>query len=324
MKFVKPTYKILEQQLGLESIYRQIELAGRTCYKSEDKITEDSAKRFVERIIASKHYSVLEHGTVYLMFNCPDRVTKYQDNPWSKVNRKVFQDDDTPNIYATVRYYVTTNYRCIIENGWLDDLKYLCEPTEFHEKRITVKFTSNIHFYKDLTRHRKMSFSIESTRYCNYSKDKFEKELTFIIPEQCNLKEGYYGMEYSSSVPCNGGNPTFSEGYLYTDHIIKTNEEVKSLTPINDENTPFIRSLFEAEQSYLKLIEQGWQPQQAAEVLPQATKADIVMTGFISDWKHVFSLRTSVIAATGKPLPEISRLMDPLYKEFIERKYYKV
>ena len=75
MKLIKPSFEILDQQCGLEGIYKQIEIAGRTCYKSEDKITEDSAKGFVERMIKSGHGAMLEHGTVYLKFEtitlCP-------------------------------------------------------------------------------------------------------------------------------------------------------------------------------------------------------------------------------------------------------------
>jgi thymidylate synthase (FAD) len=82
-----------------------------------------------------------------------------------------------------MKAYITTNARVIFENGWEDDLKYMCEPTEFHEKRITVKFTCSIGVCREILRHRRMSFLNESTRYCNYSKSKFGNELTYIIPQ---------------------------------------------------------------------------------------------------------------------------------------------
>ena len=141
MKLIKPSFEVWEQSSGLEGIYKQIERAGRVCYKSEDKITEDSAKSFVDRMIKSGHGAMLEHGTVYLripygtmndigdFFN-ESLVSKYIDNPYSIV--KDNQIDDY--------WYVTSNYRVLIENNWLDDLKYICEPTEFHAKRITVHF----------------------------------------------------------------------------------------------------------------------------------------------------------------------------------------
>ena len=186
--------------------------------------------------------------------------------------------------------YVTLNYRHIVENDWLDDLKYLCEPTEFHEKRVTVKFTSMIQFYKDLTRHRKMSYAIESTRYCNYSKDKFGNELTFIIPSWLSLEEGSY-----------------------------EHHEINNMDGIEGD---FLRSLKADEEMYLRMINfYKLKPQQAAKLLLQDTKADIIVTGFVSDWSHIFMQRTSIIAETGIPDTEVSLLMDPLYKEFIERKF---
>ena len=159
MKLIKPKFEILEQQSGIDGIYKMIELTGRTCYRSEDKITEDSAKGFVDRMIKSQHYAMLEHGTVYLRIPIyaatSYKIDEYKDNPYSKTQI---------NLNGESCYYITTNMRVLVEHDWLDDLKYLCEPTEYHEKRICVRYTSDIHFYKDITRHRVFSWAIESTR----------------------------------------------------------------------------------------------------------------------------------------------------------------
>lgn len=269
MKLIKPLWTILEQGPGLQGIYKQIELAGRTCYKSLDKITDDSAEGFVNRMIKSQHYAMLEHGTVYLKIPFSPSTNKYSNNPYSK------------NIIVGLEptCYITTNYRVLVENGWLDDLKYLCEPTEHHEKRVTVRFTTSNGIMREFTRHRTMSFAVESTRYCNYSKDKFNNEVTFIRP--------YWYDEQ---------NPALGEALLTI-------------------------SLKDSEKHYLALIEAGHKPQEAREVLPLATKCDMVMTGFVSNWNHFFRLRTSIIAETGKPHPDASSLADPLYKEFISRGY---
>ena len=139
MKLIDSKAELLLQPEGLEGVYKQIELCGRTCYKSEDKITEESAKPFVDRMIASNHLAMLEHGTIYLKISLPkkawftDIVDKYYRNPYSKVNN-TFDDYD-------YHYFITTNYRVLVENNWLGDLKYLCSPTEFHEKRYTFRFT---------------------------------------------------------------------------------------------------------------------------------------------------------------------------------------
>ena len=132
MRLIKPTYKIIEQESGLNGIFKQIELAGRTCYKSEDKITENSSKEFVERMTKSGHGAMLEHGTVYLKEERGSAGlvlnAKYKTNKYSHIN------------LIETKCYITTNYRVLVENNWLSDLQYICEPTEFHEKRITVKF----------------------------------------------------------------------------------------------------------------------------------------------------------------------------------------
>ena len=136
MKLIKPSFEILEQLPGLEGMYKQIELAGRTCYKSEDKITETSAKEFVDRMIKSGHGAMLEHGTVYLSLDMTSREQyfKYCYNKFSKAN-------STGNAeYSTWRGFVTTNLRVLVENDWMEDLQYICEPTKYHERRHTVKF----------------------------------------------------------------------------------------------------------------------------------------------------------------------------------------
>ena len=131
MKLIKSSFEIIEQYPGIEGIYKQIELAGRTCYKSLDKITKDSAKDFVDRMIKSGHGAMLEHGTVYL--ETPPSITHYNNNKYSIVTTECSDLDG-------INRYVTTNLRVLVENGWLEDLKYLCEPTKYHEKRVTVKF----------------------------------------------------------------------------------------------------------------------------------------------------------------------------------------
>ena len=67
MKLIESSVEIIPQAEGLDGIYKQCELAGRTAYKSQDKITEDSAKKFVDAMIKSNHGAVLEHGTVFCL-----------------------------------------------------------------------------------------------------------------------------------------------------------------------------------------------------------------------------------------------------------------
>lgn len=293
MKLIKPSFEIWEQPSGLEGVYKQIERAGRICYKSEDKITEDSAKSFVDRMIKSGHSAMLEHGTVYLkVFNVIENselIDKYKSNKYSVVK----EGTEVYNCHGDILYgsckCITTNYRVLVENGWLDDLKYICKPTEFHEKRITVHFVCDRGVSHEFVRHRVMSFAQESTRYCNYSKDKFGNELTFIQPcwlDDMRLK--LYGPYHT---------------------VIRD----KSLESI------FIASLNNAEKDYIDLIDLGWKPQEARAVLPNSLKTELVVTGFVSDWNHFFDLRAR--GTTGAPHPQAKELAEPLMKEFIARKY---
>lgn len=267
MRLIKPSFLIKEQEPGLIGIYRQIEYAGRICYKSSNKITEDSAKPFVDRMIKSGHDAMLEHGTVYLKITYKDTdfatlCMFYGRNKYSVLNHS--EDNRI--------YYITTNYRVLVENNHLRDLKYLCEPTEFHEKRITVHFTADAGVMREFFRHRVFSMAQESTRYCNYLKDKFGNSITVIYPSWLKEEEG-----------------------------LEFEEDMRVI-----------------EELYFKWLKKGWTAQQARVFLPLGVKAEAVMTGFVSDWKHFFRLR-SKIAETGKPHPQAQELADPLMDEFVKR-----
>jgi thymidylate synthase (FAD) len=301
MKLIKPSFEIWEQPAGLEGVYKQIERVGRVCYKSEDKITEDSAKPFVDRMIKSGHGAMLEHGTVYLYIrrkgNESLEADRYLMNPYSKV---VFSQ--SPNS-RDMEIYITTNLRVLVENGWLDDLKYICEPTEYHERRVTVHFVCDRGVSHEFVRHRVMSFAQESTRYCNYSKDKFGSELTFIIPCWMDMHDTDEGREVTRN---------WNFDILDGCSIIAEEGE------FDDARDAFLTSLNVAEHCYLELLQKGWTTQQARAVLPNSLKTELVVTGFIKDWKHFFSLRSG-IAKTGKPHPQAQELAEPLMDEFVKR-----
>lgn len=239
----------------LQDIYKDIERAARVSYKSENKITEGSAEKMVQRLINMKHYSPLEFGTVYLTTDDYYIADKYVHNKYSKV--------------AIIDHiaYITTNYRVIVENRYEDHLKYLTLPTIFHSKRVTVHFITNRAVSHELVRHRSMSFMQESQRYCNYSKGKFNNELTFIRPawDANGSIESYYADIFTS-----------------------------------------------IEDKYMHLIKNGWTPQQARMILPNATKTELYMCGFEDDWEHFFSLRDKDSVD-----PQMYALMHPLHEDYI-------
>ena len=358
MRLIESKAELLPWNPGIEGVYKTIELAGRTAYHSQDKITPDSAKDFVDRMIKSKHGAALEHGTVYLMVHtiapedwdkkigrharltiddCRDDLrtnptydndgeenwwakeaghkanvmaVKYADNPYSKVKIVLTKHELnteggiilTPtegipvierragkviSIFNTI--LITTNLRVLQENNWLDDLQYLCSPTEFHEKRYTMRFTCSRAIAQELTRHRVFSFLMESQRYINYSKERHGSEITFIIPSW-----------------------------------IDRNRE-----PNTDAEVAWLDAMKKAESAYLDMIngitrkgivvmpaDEKLTPQQARDVLPNATKTELIMTGFSSDWRHVMDLR--LFGKTGAPHPDMVDLMQKAQKAMQE------
>lgn len=270
MKIIDSSFEIVPQGYGKQDIFKHIELCGRVSYKSEDKITDDSANEFVGRRIADGHTAILEQGTVYL--EIPNKnentefyinsaaVLKYMDNPYSVVT------------LSEKGCYVTTNYRVLFENKWLNDIDYLCAPTDKHEKRVTVKFVTSRGITHELVRHRVFSFVQESTRYCNYSKGKFGEELTFVKPS-------WYDNEKDTLLK-----------QLYDD------------------------TLYSCEQTYLAFIKGGFKPQEARGILINDLKAEIYMTGFVSQWVEFFKLRTAINAH-----PDMRELVTPLMRQFKEQ-----
>ena len=282
MKLIKPNFEIITQNPNNDGMLKHIELCGRVCYKSEDKIKDNTAAIFVNGLIKSGHTSVLEHGTVYLYikdkaYNVIPLYEQYKENKYSKASLPFANEHNA-------ECYVTTNYRVLVENNWLYDLNYQCEPTEFHEKRTTVKFICDRGISHEFVRHRVFSFSQESSRYCNYSKDKFGNEITFIEPF------------WVKDIPV--------EYYTRTPESLIPSERC-------DSAAKFLYRLELIEETYFELIEKGWKPEQARNILPNSLKTELMMTGFVTDWKHFFELRCSKAAH-----PQSQELAIPLEQEF--------
>ena len=285
MKIQKPQYEIWMQNPGELGIYQQIERAGRVCYKSENNTTEDSAKPFVGRMIEHEHYAMLEHGTVYMTCNHGE-LPLYANNKFSHVNTIDGKD------------YITTNLRVMAENKTLEDLKY---RTDFekgkHELRITVHFTTQIAITREYNRHRANSMAEQSTRYCNYTKNKFGSEISINLPTWVK-----------------GDLEINDEKFVELCEDV-ANEETNDWTPID----AWLFANQATEFAYMKLIAMGCKPQEARVILPLDTNTELVHTAFVSDWKHFFDLRA--LGTTGAPHPDAKILAEPLYEEFKERGY---
>ena len=226
-------------------------------------------------MIKSKHGACLEHGTVYLKLPFSNLSVGATNTPKEKAQKLLnkYIDNKYTQVFAPDFYgdwlYATSNMRVLVENNWLDDLKYLCSPTEFHEKRYTMRFTCSRAIAQELTRHRIFSYLMESQRYINYSKERHGGELTLIIPDRSAWERTETSM-----------------GYAYWD---------------------MLRLLDDIELVYMEAIKEGVKPEIARDILPNITKTELIMTGFSSDWRHVLDLR--LFEKTGKVAPDMLDLM---------------
>lgn len=281
MKLIKQSFEFINQtDFSLVGIKKHIERCARVSYKSEDKITDTSYEKFVNMLESRGHDRPLEFGTVYL--DIPTKniergaeyiyaVDKYSLNPWS-IKEEVKD-----------HAYISTNYRVIKDNHWEDDLQYLCEPTEYHHKRYIVHMILDRGVMDEFRTHVGLSHLAESTRYCNYSKDKFNNEVTFVIPSWCNS-------------------------------LIEGSEQEYSPFEINGDEVEFMNALQNAQNSYLSLLKMGWTPQQARSVLPLGIKSELISCGFEDAWKNFFYRRCAKDAH-----PMAQEIAKPMHKEFIER-----
>ena len=264
----------------LPEIWSHIAKCARVCYQSEPRNNGETDEEFVKRVILRNHsfdeiaksrelqlklhLSCLEHGTVYLDIPCEEDTAEgimfLSRNKYSK-----------HNYCYGLKCYITTNMRAIVEENLTKYLKYVCTPTRIHHLRTTFNITTDIGVARELARHRTHSISEESTRYCNYSKDKFNNELTFI--KHCWLND--------------------EKLKLYGDyHTVIRDKSPESI---------FIANLNNVERDYLDLIKLGWTPQQARQILPLSTKVQTIHTAFESDWAEFISLRADACSGSVHP-----------------------
>lgn len=261
MKLIQQSFEILEQtDFSLIGIKKFIERCGRVCYKSENRITDTSYEKFVNMLIKRDHARPLEFGTVHLkltlnaldLFQETVVTSKMFNNQWIQWD---IQEDSEDNEYYS---YMTTNYRYYLallnEAPWLS--KYLdSNDNKFYPKRYTVHMILSRGVMDEFRTHVGLSHLAESTRYCNYSKDKFGNEITFIKPCWLNLP---------------------------TDYAVYSGD--------NDSDY-FIQALEDAENWYLSLLKEGWTPQQARSVLPLGIKSELISCGFEDVWTNFFMRR---------------------------------
>lgn len=147
---------------------------------------------------------------------------------------------------------------------------------------IAVLFITDRGITHELVRHREASFAQESTRWCNYSKDKFENNCTFINPYQL----------------------------IKDDQISKNQSNTQLIYDV------WCEACLQSENAYMKMLELGASPQVARSVLNNSLKSEIVVTANIREWRHIFKMRA--VETYGKPHPQMKALMHSLLEKFAE------
>ena len=298
MKLVQSNAELIQEA----NPYKLVELVGRTCYKSEDKITDDSYIKFVRGLIAKEHYAMLEHGRLtfrvediepYLLIGVPGvHVARDHDflvvsvslshlynekwttlRPWFDQMRRIAEDVYLDgNISANTIHETEVGTYSLIPSEGLDKylLKHILAPDDVFKYR-TIKFTCDRGVSHELVRHR-CAVAQSSTRYCNYSKDKFGSEITFVEPSDYEFWSDEDKQHFEKFLKC------CEDEYMY---MVK---------------------------------ERAFTPQQARAVLPNALQTEVILTMALAQWEHFFNLR--LFGETGAPHPDMKRVAKIAYQYF--------
>lgn len=308
MRFVEPSVEYWPQAPGLSGMWSQIARVTRLSYDSKPR-EDETDEEFVERVILKParnkddsynllrlHGGVLEFGTIYITISKDDLLAVIDRNNGKDIKELMHNDFINRNHLFednNIFYYaITTNLRFLIEHNLLDTFnKYIVvKPLEVHDKRYCFHVITDIGVSREWNRHRaSMSIVEQSTRFVDYSKDRHGGELTFVRP-QWITKEDLSAKGFSKDV--------YSLLCPYEQHLYAA-------------ESSYYQLLCAAEDTYKRLRECGWRPEQARQVLPLNTKTEVAYCAYEDAWRHFLKLRSSH-AVSGKPHPNITPLADTL------------
>lgn len=307
MRAILPFAEIMDIDIGVD-VLKKIEWVGRTCYKSTDKITDESAPKFVANLIKRGHEAMLEHASFCFeidpwVYHWIGDSIQYMSHCFGFKSFMRFTNEKRMLMSGNVRAWRDL-FRNL--NGWVgipacfegfikenpvlfpefqndndfievlgsirpihtDDLKSELEFLTHCD--VTVRWVVDRGISHEIVRHRPASFAQESTRYCNYGQDKFGGQITFIIPE------------------------FFQFGSL--------------------EWKAWKNAMESAEGTYLNMIDMGVTPEKARTVLTNSLKTEVIMTANCAEWIHFFKLRAC--NSTGKAHPQMLEVARPLLDSF--------
>ncbi len=300
MKLINQSFKIENQTVfSAIGIKKTIERCARICYKSESKITDDSYEKFVNILKIKKHSRALEFATIHLKMSLIEfyriQTLLIDKGKWNDIWIKYNYD------LKSNKVYISTNYRYYFELLKYVNLdKYFTEEdNDYYPKRYIVHFIINRAIMDEFRTHVGLSHLAESTRYCNYNKDKFDNELTFIINNKMTL---YYDNIETKDV---GNNEIYING-----------EEVPYYDDKDEITKKFLYSFLKAEEDYLDLINKGCKAQEARDILPLDIKSELISCGFADAWDNFFYRRCAKDAH-----PMAREIALKLQDEFIRKGY---
>ena len=281
-------------------IKKHIEKCARVSYKSEDKITDTSYEKFVNMLESRGHDRPLEFGTVHLKIES----SKFQGFMQALYSEGIFNNIWIKSNYNEGVMYITTNYRYYSDIAKrLPNIKeyFTEEDNEYYPKRYTVHMILDRGVMDEFRTHVGLSHLAESTRYCNYSKDKFNNEVTFIKPCWLDMHDTDEGREVTRN---------------WNFDILDGCSIIAEESEFDDARDAFLTSLNVAEHCYLELLQKGWTPQQARSVLPLGIKSELISCGFEDAWSNFFKRRD---ASDAHPMAqEIAKPMHEKFNELIK------
>lgn len=318
MELIKQSYTIIgETPYQYLPAIQRMELAGRNCYKSEHRIHDDSAEKFISNIVDHKHLSVVEHSNFVL------RTIDMPSNP-EHVKHELVGEFDSKYIDVIIEnghVYIGGNYRAFMERfeiptiidlleHWFDFIPNVnnmmvidvAEHVPNRLKRITARFITDRAVLAEFTRHRPdIVFSVESQRYCAY-----RDNVTLVIPH-------HYIDRFDQFI--NDTLPSDSNEQMWLEHMRATEDTYHFLLSkkVHDEN-------YEGKEGELAIIvpEDSLFRQEKAEearsVLPNSTAVDMVVTASLPEWNHILNLRTTAAA-----YKQFRILVNPVIPEFTDR-----
>lgn len=309
--FVDPSVTLIHEA----DPFKKIELAGRTCYKSEDKISKGSAKKFYSMLKDRKHYAMIEHASLAFLIDCEEgheeELMDYIQFIQKLDFMKVTFEPDIPRIL------VSGNIRAILERNVIDPVynamveKYPDFAYEINEEEFSEDSVPEVDQIFDATYYNIKASIVDLRKLKDLTKDEFMNHFYFTIKFITDrgvthelVRHRQFSFAQESTRYCNYSKGKFGNKLTYCK---PSTYDEWSL----DQQDTFSTALSAIDSVYQYLVSSSdfpLQPQQARAILPTATKSEIIVTGPAYEWDHFFDLRSK--GTTGAPHPDMKFVAD--------------